>query len=190
VTLRRGFKSECNDIAREIRAELGLTLADPLDPWALADHLEIPVLPMCTLADVVPDAVRHFSRAANRGEFSAVTVFDGTKRVIMHNDNHSCGRQASNVSHELSHGLLLHDPKPALDGTGCRNWDPAVEEEAEWLSGALLISEEAALTIARKGISLDDAAHRFGVSRAMVQWRINVTGARKRVGRMRRRRPD
>src|SRR5438132_10144481 len=109
MTLRRGFKTECNDIAREIRAEPGLWQADPLDPWALADHLEIPVLPMSALADDVPGAVRHFSYTRNAGEFSAVTVFDGTRRVMMNNDTHSRGRQASNVSHELSHGLLLHE---------------------------------------------------------------------------------
>jgi hypothetical protein len=36
LELRRGFKSEANDIAREIRGELGLKLVDPLDPWRLA----------------------------------------------------------------------------------------------------------------------------------------------------------
>ena len=45
TALRRGFKTEANDIAREIRQELGLGLADPLDPWVLAAQLEIPWCP-------------------------------------------------------------------------------------------------------------------------------------------------
>ena len=105
---------------------------------------------------------------------------------MVHNDAHSPGRQASDLSHELSHGLLLHPPAPAFDAGGCRNWDPVLEGEAQYLAGALLITEEAALQIARSGLSLDAAAVRFGVSSAMVQYRINVTGARQRVSRARR----
>jgi hypothetical protein len=43
--LRRGFKTEANDIAREIRGELGLRDVEPLDPWKLAAALEVRVIP-------------------------------------------------------------------------------------------------------------------------------------------------
>jgi len=178
--LRRGFKSEANEIAREIRGELGLKLADPLDPLLLAAHLEIPVIPLTELAADAPFGTHHFMQG-DRDVFSAVTVFCGTERVIVHNDSHSPGRQSSNIAHELSHGLLLHPLVPALGPGGCRDWDPMVEQEAEWLAGALLISEEAALSIVRLGLTIDQAAARYGVSRAMIQFRLNVTGARKRV---------
>lgn len=45
----------------------------------------------------------------------------------------------------------------------------------------LLITEDAALTIVRNGLSLEDAAVRYGVSKHMVQFRVNMTGARRRV---------
>jgi Zn-dependent peptidase ImmA (M78 family) len=185
VELRRGFKTEANDLAREIRKELGLQLLDPLDPWLLADHLAIEVIALSELADDADGAVRHLLHV-DPASFSAVTVFYGTERLVVHNDAHSPGRQASNLSHELSHGLLLHPPAPALDAGGCRNWDPVLEGEAQYLAGALLITEEAALQIVRSGKSLDAAAVRFGVSSPMVQYRINVTGARQRVSRARR----
>ena len=178
--LRRGFKSEANEIAREVRGELGLKLADPLDPLLLAVHLEIPVIALSELAADAPSGTHHFLHVA-REVFSAVTVFSGTERVIVHNDSHSPGRQSSNIAHELSHGLLLHPATPALGPGGCRDWDPMVEQEAEWLAGALLISEEAALWIARQGLTLDQAASHYGVSRQMIQFRLNVTGARRRV---------
>ncbi len=184
LELRRGFKSEANDTAREVRNELGLKLVDPLDPWRLAAHLEIPVVPLSSLATSTNGAVQYFLRD-DRGTFSAVTVFHGTERMIVHNDGHSRGRQASDIAHELSHGLLLHPPAPALLAGGCRNWDPVLEHEAEWLAGAMLISEEAALLIARHGLSLEDAAARYGVSHQMVRFRLNVTGARARVTRSR-----
>jgi Zn-dependent peptidase ImmA (M78 family) len=99
------------------------------------------------------------------------------------------GRQGSNVAHELSHGLLLHPPTPPLDDSGCRLWDQSVEDEAAWLAGCLLITEDGALFIARNGMSLTDAATKFGVSEKMVEYRLNVTGARLRVARARRFRP-
>ena len=34
--MRRGFKTQANQIAREVRGELGLGPTDPLDPWKLA----------------------------------------------------------------------------------------------------------------------------------------------------------
>lgn len=175
--MRRGFKTEANDIARTIRNELSLRCVDPLDPRALAEYLSIRLIPLSDLADAEPWAVRHFG-GRGRSSFSAATVFRGSRRVIVHNDAHSPGRQASNLAHELSHALLLHPPTP-------RNWDNTVEEEADWLAGALLVSQEAALSIARKGIPLGKAAALYGISRKMMQFRVNVTGARKRVRRMR-----
>ena len=91
------------------------------------------------------------------------------------------GRQASNIAHELAHSLLWHEPAPAFDGDGMREWNAEQEEEAQWLAGALLISEEAALSIVRRKLSLDDAAQLYGTSVDMVRGRINVTGARKRA---------
>jgi Zn-dependent peptidase ImmA (M78 family) len=182
---RRGFKSEANATAREIRAELGLKDLDRLDPWALAVHLEVPVTPLSDFGSDAPRAVRHFTEV-EIDAFSAVTVFQGTRRRIVHNDAHSPGRQASNLTHELSHAVLLHDPTPALDDRGCRLWNQSVEDEAQWLAGAMLLTEDAALYVVRRSISVTAAAQHFGISEQMVIYRLNVTGARTRVARARK----
>jgi len=187
MALRRGFKAEAHKIAREIREELKLTPAAPLDPWKLAEYLEIPVLPLSDMEKLAPEAVHYFS-AVNTSEFSAMTVFDGTKRIIVHNDVHTKGRQSNDVSHEISHGLMLHPPSPALDVSGCRNWNQDIEDEANWLSGALLISDEAAFNIVLRKMSIAEAAALYGVSEKLVRWRISVTGAHQRVARYRQRR--
>ncbi len=85
-------------------------------------------------------------------------------------------------------GPVLHPPTPALDDRGCRIWDQVIEEEATWLAGVLLVPESAALIIARRGTPLAVAAAEFGVSEQMMDWRLNVTGARLRRERARRRR--
>lgn len=181
TSLRRGFKSEANEIARVIRWELGLRPTDPIDPWTLVDHLGIPVVALSELRREAASAVKHFS-ASEPGAFSAMTVFRGPKRLIVYNDSHSRGRQSSDITHEAAHALLLHPPAPALDAYGCRMWDRTFEDEANWLAGSLLISEEAALEIARSGMPVELAAQAYGTSRDMVQWRMNVTAARRRAG--------
>ena len=68
--------------------------------------------------------------------FSAVTVFDGPRRTIVHNDGaRTCS--AEQQPHELSHALLHHPPTPALDDIGNRIWNQDVEDEAAALAGWL-----------------------------------------------------
>lgn len=179
---RRGFKSEANATAREVRAELDLKNLDRLDPMRLAARLGVPVVAVSDLALDAPAAVHHFTHV-DSGAFSAATIFAGHRRMIVHNDAHLVERQASNLAHELGHALLLHDPTPALDDRGCRLWNQNIEDEAQWLAGALLLTEDAALWIARGGAGVAEASAQFGISEQMVTYRLNVTGARKRVAR-------
>ena len=55
--LRRGFKTEAEALAKEVRAELGLAKLDCLDPHQLARHLEIPVVGLS-------DLPKEFTRSA------------------------------------------------------------------------------------------------------------------------------
>jgi len=184
VSLRRGFKTRANQIAQEIREEMGLSATDPLNQWQLAEHLAISLVPLTSLASEAASAVGHF-RGGPNSAFSAITVFRGTARLIVYNDRHSSGRQASDLAHELAHALLLHPPKPSL-GLGGRDWDAELEAEAAWLSGALLIPDEAALSIARSGMSTNSAAEYYGVSEKMVSYRLGVTAAYARIERTER----
>lgn len=180
TTLRRGFKTEANIRAKEIRAELGLSATDRVDLCALAAHLEIPLLALRELGSASPEAVHQFTVVDQNG-FSAATIFCGLRRMILYNDVHARVRQASDIAHEISHALLGHEPQPALDDLGCRRWDAECELEADWLAGVLLVPEEATLASVRAGLSDSEAARRYGVSVPMMQFRMNMTAARRRV---------
>jgi Zn-dependent peptidase ImmA (M78 family) len=182
MAFRRGFKTEANQLSKDIRRELGLSPESPLNPWKLADYLGIPIWTMSEMRSLAPNAVNYFT-LRNTSEFSATTVFYGNTRTIVHNDAHSHGRQSNNICHEISHGLLLHPPQPALDAGGCRNWNSDFEEEANFLSAALLVSEEAALYIVSNNISVADAAIRYGASEQVINWRLRITAAHTRVSR-------
>ncbi|OCQ93492.1 zinc peptidase [Nostoc sp. MBR 210] len=177
---RRGFKKEASAYSREFRAELGLKPHDPLCPWQLAEHLAIPIVPLSEFQNKIPDEVRYLTEKDTKS-FSAITVFYGTQRIIVHNDAHSLLRQASNVSHELSHGILQHQPDEVFNECGCRNFNQEYEDEANWLGPALLISEEAALHIVKTAMTIDEAVEYYRASKEVINMRINVTGARKRI---------
>ncbi len=183
MALRRRFKGEADEIALSIRKELGLVASAPLSPWVVAEHLDIPVVGMSSLSNEASSPVAHFS-GRSQSDFSGATVFDGLSRMIVHNDSHSPGRQANDLSHEVSHALLLHQPGPALDGLGCRFWDGTIEEEAAHLGGVLLVPQEAALSIfARRELTTQTAALEYGVSQSLITYRMRITGARVRVAR-------
>jgi Zn-dependent peptidase ImmA (M78 family) len=185
VTLRRGFKTEANEYARELRAELDLASHEPLCPRALAEHLGIPLMRLSELARIEPAAVRYLMWTAP-DVFSAATLFSGYHRLIVYNDAHHPRRQAADLAHEIGHGLLGHPPASILDEFGCRQFNRVHEEEANWLGPALLVSEEAALHIVEQGITISAAVAMYGVSRDLITMRIAVTGAQRRVERRRR----
>jgi Zn-dependent peptidase ImmA (M78 family) len=181
--MRRGFKSEAEWYSRHFRQELGLALYGPLCPWKLAEHLEIPVVPLSDYANDHPQEVAYLTNGQGRREFSAITLCDGSRRLIINNDGHSKKRQAANVIHELSHCILLHPAKPPFDASGSRHYDEELEAEANWLGPALLVSEDGALSIVRRGYDLAKASDLYGVSEDVIRMRLNVTAAHKRAKR-------
>jgi Zn-dependent peptidase ImmA (M78 family) len=183
MAFRRGFKTEANTTSREIRAELGLAADAPLCPFLTAKHLEVMVIKLSAFEVQHPNAVQYLTSAAGQNEFSAITVCIGTRRVIVYNDGHSPARCAANIMHELSHLLLMHPPHPLCGENGKRHFDATLEDEANWFGPALLVSDEAAVAVAKRGMALRSAANEYGVSTQLMQMRLNVTGAQRRVSR-------
>lgn len=185
MSLRRGFKAEANRTAREVRLELGLPEYAPLNPFNLADNLGVNLLKLSDFVSVLPNEANHLMQDG-RNEFSAVTLCNVTPRIIIYNDAHSLGRQAANIAHELAHLLLLHSPHRLTSDSGGRHFDQELEDEANWMGPALLVSDEAAIHVIRNGWSLSDAAEMYGVSAELMRMRLSVTGARNRVQRGRK----
>lgn len=185
--MKRGFKSEAERIATEIRGELDLTDDARLEPLDLAEHLSIPVFSLREASRAAPkNSFSNYFAVADPDSFSAVTVFQGHKRVIVHNENHHPNRQASNLAHEVSHSLLEHEPTPVARADGQRYWDAQVEEEATWLGAALLIPRAGALSMAKSDRTVLEIAAHYGVSESLCRWRIGQTGIAYQVQRWRK----
>src|SRR5687767_6877039 len=105
-----------------------------MDVFVVAEQLVIPVVPMSGLLDGNGKAAfLDVFRNSEQESFSAVTIFTGRARLIVHNDSHHAHRQASNIAHEISHCLLEHESVPLIGEAGCRHWNPQFEAEADWL---------------------------------------------------------
>lgn len=186
ASLRRGFKGEAERLSLSVRAELGLKVDDRLDCLYLADQMGVPVISVTALGKdgARPESVSRLS--AFEAGLSALTVCDGTRRLIVYNPAEPRGRRANSLAHELSHIVLEHPPASAIGDGGCRLWDAKLEAEADWLAGALLVPREGALAQLKRGGDLNDGAQHFGVSRAMFKWRVNQTGVARQLEALRR----
>jgi hypothetical protein len=179
--LRRGFKAEAERFALSLRAELGLKVTDPLDSVALATHLEIPVVSLEELRRHGASSQSISCLMRRTSGFSALTICEGTRKLIVYNPRHPPTRRANSVVHEVSHVVLEHPPAPALGEGGCRYWDSRLEDEADWQAAALLVPRDGAFAWLRAGNGFSGGANNFGVSLALFRWRVNHTGVAKQL---------
>ncbi|QTE28548.1 ImmA/IrrE family metallo-endopeptidase [Pengzhenrongella sicca] len=180
--MRRGFKAEAKRLALELRAELGLNAHGPFDPYAFADEYGIRVIRLSELSGPARDHLLQREGSALSGALIPIA----TGVAILENDAQPLARRRTTMSHELAHVVLAHEfgVSLAADERKC-GLGGAQEEEADWLSGELLIPYEGALRLARADAADEDAAKLFQVSLAVARWRMNHSGARTVVRRTR-----
>ena len=68
-------------------------------------------------------------------------------------------------------------------GDLARKADPLVEAEAAYLSGCILVPNEAAHRLAASRIDVAAAARKYEVSEKMINYRLQMSGALKRASR-------
>ena len=182
----RGFKTWCENTAISLRRELKLRQVDPLDPAQLAGHLDIEVWP----ADAVPGVGQATLKVLlhdDASSWSAITVHAGQGSVIVTNPAHTGGRLASDLMHELAHIVLGHDAARidvSEDGhLILHTFDRKQEDEADWLSGCLLLPRAALLHARKKRWPKRQIADHYRVSQDMVMFRLNVSGVDRQLAR-------
>lgn len=177
--MRRGFKTEAKRLALELRTEIDLDAHAPFDPYAFASEYGIPVVRLSELTGV---AREHFMKEQGSA-LSGALIPDGTGVVILENDAQPLTRRRTTMCHELAHVVLEHSFGVSLSDERKCGLGGQQEEEADWLSGEMLIPYDGAYRLARANATDDRAAHAFDVSLAVARWRMNHSGARKVVER-------
>lgn len=176
--MQRGFKSYAEDLAVQVRKEMGIPAHGRLCAFQLADFLGIPTLGFSKLTDGATSfGVTAKQLKTLEKEVHGLCIPLGTGRAILFNDNNPPARQQSDVAHEASHILLRHPLADIVSGAvGDRSKE--LEEEAAHLGGTLLMPLPAALHVLQRHMTMDAAALEYGISTEMVTYRCNVSGAR------------
>ena len=120
--------------------------------------------------------------------WSAITI-STRPPLIVYNPAHSEGRQNSDLMHEVAHLLMEHipgtvyiDPKSRL---ALRHFDADQEEQANWLSGCLLLPRAALMRIRELGLSNELACKQYLVSSRMLSYRMHSSGVNIQYARRR-----
>ncbi len=183
--MERGFKSRCEEMARTLRIELNLDPTDPMPPALLADYLDVLIWSVEEIG-LSPEDVNQLVEI-DGDSWSAVTVSSSGKDAILLNPTHTKGRYSSDIMHELAHLLLGHRPSTMFfagqENLALRGFNPELEEEANWLAGALLLPRAALLKLHASNHPEQQICSEYGVSMQMLRYRKSVTGVNRQMAR-------
>lgn len=179
--MRRGFKTEAKRLALELREELGADAHVPFDPYAFAVNYGIDVVELSTL----DTEARHHFLKADGSSFSGALIPVGTGMVILENDAQPRARRRTTMCHEIAHVVLEHSFGISFADERKCGLGGDQEDEADWLSGEMLIPYDGAFRLARANAPDIQVAGVFDVSLAVARWRMNGSGARRVAQRVR-----
>lgn len=185
---RRGFKSWCEQVAAKLRRDAGLGQSDAIQPATIAADLNVRLVPATALSDLPPATLERLLHAHNES-WSAITVSDGDRHLVVYNPAHSAARQANDVAHELAHIILKHTPTFSFMNPEkkllIRSFDKNQEDEANWLAASILLPRAALLAMRSKRIKNDEICSRYGISAQLLTYRLNTTGVDRQMARRR-----
>ncbi len=185
--MRYGFKAQAERIAAEARQALGLSVIAPLKPEQYAAHVNVHILTVDELN--LSDEAQRQLLVVDASSWSGMTIRESGLTGVFINPTHSPERQSSTMMHELSHVVLKHVPvRVDVSSAGIllvSEYSEDAEEEANWLSGALLLPRDALLHYRGKSWTPERIRAHFGVSQEMYSWRIRMTGVEFQMRRAR-----
>jgi hypothetical protein len=184
---KRGFKTWCEQTAEATRRQYGMQPWEPLPARTLAESLKATIVTPRELP-ALPEDVCGRLLSEHEDIWSAITI--STKPpLIVYNPAHSEGRQNSDLMHEVAHLLMEHvpgtvyiDPKSRL---ALRHFDAAQEDQANWLSGCLLLPRAALMRIRQLNYSDALACEQYMVSSKMLNYRMHTSGVNIQYARRR-----
>ena len=172
--------------ARGLREFAGLTRDDQrLDPFALARFANLLVASFDQIEPLLTDETkRHLigdGKDSWSGGAASHTLPDGSKLIIL-NPTHPKTRQNATLMEEVCHVFLGHKPSrlaienKTKDGKIiARDYNHAIEEEAYSTGTAALVPFTALKRMVTDGKTTREIARHFGVSPALVEFRIKVS---------------
>jgi Zn-dependent peptidase ImmA (M78 family) len=183
---RRGYKSWCEQVAAKLRRDADLGPIDPIPPAVIAADLNVRLIPASELADLPAGTLDRLLHAHNEA-WSAITVSDGDRHLVVYNPAHSDARQANDIAHELAHIILKHTPTFSFMNPEkqllIRSFDKNQEDEANWLAASILLPRAALVAMRSKRVRNEEICSRYGISTQLLTYRLNTTGVDRQMAR-------
>ena len=187
MALRRGFKAEAERLARDIWSAMCLKPSDRMDARKLAKHIGCVVHSAGKLVDI--EKLKALRRIQDNAFFACTFELPSGRRAIVYNPLMADTRRNSDIAHEVAHIVLGHrlSRLERLKSVAFLSCDKQQEEEAIWLAGCLLLPRFALANDLAKHMATETIAKNRVVSKAMVDYRVRVTGVGRQFAARRRR---
>jgi DNA-binding CsgD family transcriptional regulator len=157
---------------------------EPLDPFLLAKYANLFVASFETIESLSEKTREHLLGGGKdmwSGGAASIKLPSGEKLIIL-NPTHGKNRHAATLMEEISHVFLGHKPSRLAienkDHTGktiARDYNKDIEEEAYGTGAAALIPYSSLKRMVSDGKTAQQIARHFGVSRALVEFRIKIS---------------
>ncbi|AYQ30980.1 ImmA/IrrE family metallo-endopeptidase [Runella sp. SP2] len=174
--LPKGFTAKAERLAEKFRDELNVHHCGHLCAFRLANHLKVSI---CEASDygIEPEWLERLT-----GWSGLYMVNQFSEKIIIHNTNHTLGRQQSTIMHELAHLVCKHPlPEDIIlpELPFLRRYNPQHEQEAEYLGATLQMTRKGLVWAMRRSMTVAQIADYYKASHEMVDYRLNITGVSK-----------
>ncbi len=171
--------------AQGLREFAGLRLdTQRLDPFRLAAYANLLVISFDQV-EALSDAAREHLLGKGKdmwsGGAASQKLPDGRKLIIL-NPTHGKNRHNATLMEEISHVFLGHKPsrlaikaKNRQGETIARDYNAEIEEEAYATGAAALVPYRGLKKMILSGKTSAEIAGHYGVSRALVEYRIKIS---------------
>ena len=164
--------------ALRIRKFAGLSSYDRLDPYDLAKRLGMEVVDIKNIPSISDQTARLLllERFDEWSGASSGKLAGGLVLIVL-NTTQSQQRRKATLMEEICHVLLGHQRnRLSAELLGSRDYNKKDETEAYAVGAAALVPLAGLRYFMSQGVSLAEIARHYGVTRALVEYRIKITG--------------
>lgn len=182
--MRRGFKAYTERLSLETRSGLGLQPDQAIDPKAMVQARGCIVWTPHEIPGLGKDHLKQLLDT-DPESWDGATIKEGKWIVIVINPSRPVARQMNTIMHEWAHLELKHKPSRVDRFENglllLSDYPKELEDEANWLSGAMLAPREGLARLRRRGFDEVQIAKAFGVSIELATWRLRMTGVDRQM---------
>jgi Zn-dependent peptidase ImmA (M78 family) len=156
-----------------------------LDPFSLARYAKLLVVAFEDVEKLLSEATVKELLGPSKEKWSggaASRVLPNGSKLIVLNPTHHKNRHSATLMEEICHVFLGHKPSRLAierrDKHGnivARDYNAAIEEEAYATGAAALVPYSGLKTMIARGKTAAQMARHYGVSRALVEYRIKIS---------------